>query len=185
MFRYSLAALLGLISVVALGCAALVQATHVWRQAAITLTVAALLFAPLAALFIRGRLRAFAAGFAVIGWLYFLLMFVPALGLREKLLTHTAVEGLWTVFHEDQDDVQAVAFSPDGKLFVRESLGRVNSFDVRAWDSTTGTVFVSGQSSGIAAFTDIGHALWTLLLACIGGMAARYMAGNAEKPTAQ
>jgi hypothetical protein len=182
MFRYSLAALLGLVSVVALGCAALVQATHVGRQAAITLTVAALLLAPLAALFIRGRLRAVAAGFAVVGWLYFLLTFVPALSLREKLLTHAAVESLWKVIHEDQADVKAVAFSPDGKWLVSESVGLVTWFDVNA---TTGTAAITGQNSGIAAFADIGHALWTLLLACIGGMVARSMAGNAEKPTVQ
>jgi hypothetical protein len=169
MFRYSLAALLVVVLASGLGCAALVRATVVWQQAALMLTVLVLLFSLPAALFSHGRLRACAGGLATVGWLYFLLAFVPALGLRERLLTQRAVDGLWNVFHPDQADVRAVAFSAEGTLLLSKDADLV-----RLWDAKTGA-FVSGGPS-FAAFADIGHALWTLLLACLGGIIARYLA---------
>ena len=48
MFQFSLRALLVTAVVVAVGCAALIHPTEVWRQAVVTMTVVILLFSTLA-----------------------------------------------------------------------------------------------------------------------------------------
>ncbi len=72
--KFSLAALLLLILLVAVGCAALVDANDTWRQTTVTLALSVLLIATLAATV--NRSRAFALGFAVAGWIYLLLAFI-------------------------------------------------------------------------------------------------------------
>ncbi len=77
--KFSLASLLFLVLIAALGCAALVNANDTWRQSMVTLVLSVLLIATLAATV--NRSRAFALGFAVAGWIYLLLVFVPVIGL--------------------------------------------------------------------------------------------------------
>ena len=100
MFRFSLAALLAIVTMAAVGCAALVEATDVWRQATLTLTVLILLTAALVALVGRGQ-RGAAVGFALFGWSYLVLAFVSGLGLRDDLLTDKSITWLFEAIHQD------------------------------------------------------------------------------------
>jgi hypothetical protein len=136
MFRFSLAALLGLVSFAALGCAALVNATDLWRQTILTLTVCLLLTATLAAIIWRGERRNVAIGSAVFGWAYILLMFVSALGLRDDLLTDKSLAGIYHAAHgTDQQQIeyldQVIAFSEEGGVVVRGA-----GSGLRLWDAT-------------------------------------------------
>jgi hypothetical protein len=73
-FRISLATLLMIVAVVALGLAGMVSASRFWTAAAATVTLALLLAAVLAAWLLAGADRAFWAGFALFGWVYLLLV---------------------------------------------------------------------------------------------------------------
>jgi hypothetical protein len=77
MTRYrisSLATLLGLIAVIALGLTGMASASSLWTAAAATITLASLLGAVLAACLLPGSERAFWAGFALFGWVYLVLV---------------------------------------------------------------------------------------------------------------
>ena len=102
MIRFSLATLLLAVLFAAIGCAALVNANDLWRQTIVTATVAALVVATLAAVVRQGRSRVFALGFALTGWIYLVLVFVSAFGLRDDLLTDKAVTWLFATIHGEQ-----------------------------------------------------------------------------------
>ena len=71
-FRISLASLLGIVAVIAMGLAGMVSASSLWTTAAATVTPRLLLSAVLAARLLTGIDRAFWAGFALFGWSYLL-----------------------------------------------------------------------------------------------------------------
>jgi hypothetical protein len=73
-FRISLATLLAVIAVLALGLAGIVSASSFWTVAAATVTLALLLSAILGACLLDGDDRAFWAGFALFGWVYLVLV---------------------------------------------------------------------------------------------------------------
>ena len=75
MLRYSLASLFLILLYFSIGCAALVNATGIWPQVAVTLAVAILLVMTLAAVCWKEKARMFALGFSISGWAYFLLIF--------------------------------------------------------------------------------------------------------------
>jgi hypothetical protein len=72
--RFSLASLLGIIAVIALGLTGARSASTFWTTAASTLTLALLLGAILGAWLLAGTDRAFWAGFALFGWTYLVLV---------------------------------------------------------------------------------------------------------------
>jgi hypothetical protein len=168
--KYSLFGLFLVVMVAAIGCAAIAGSNELWRQAMLTLTVGILITANLAAIFRPSGRRAFAGGFAIAGWLYFLLAFDPALGLRNSLLTQRAAERLGAAIHE-QPSAQQIA-------------------KMNIWEADTGRVVVGSGATFVptappanAAFHDIVHANWTLLIALIGGLVARLFAGRRAQPS--
>jgi hypothetical protein len=72
--RISLAGMLGVVAVIAIGLASLVSATVFWTSAASTVTLAVLLGALVGTMLLRGPERAYAVGFATFGWAYLLLV---------------------------------------------------------------------------------------------------------------
>jgi hypothetical protein len=67
-FQFSLLGLFGLLTCVAMGCAALVQASATWCSAVAIAVLIALLNSILGVVFRRGPTRAFWIGFMVFGW---------------------------------------------------------------------------------------------------------------------
>ena len=179
MFRFSLAALLLVVSFTAVGCASLIYANEMWRQVIVTLTVVALLTATLIAVVQHDRVRAFAVGFAIVGWVYLILAFTPLVDVRDHLLTTRSLNLL-------------------GKAIGQITL---NDFDAYVLDlSTVGSgqpylpgVYTATTSSGQfrlmsrpqpalqSDFFVIGHSLWTLLLAVIGGLLGRGLSNRMNK----
>jgi hypothetical protein len=102
MLRYSLATLLVATTAISVACAALVKANENWRQITQILTLAILCFAVVAAIVRRGRSQVFALGFAVFGWVFFLLIFIPAFGLADDLVPTRAVNWLGSAIHEKE-----------------------------------------------------------------------------------
>jgi hypothetical protein len=72
--RFSLANLLGIVAVIALGLTGLSSATTFWTSAAATVTLGLLLAALLGAVLLRGADRAFWLGFALFGGTYLVLV---------------------------------------------------------------------------------------------------------------
>ncbi len=169
--KFSLASLLFLVLIAALGCAALVNANDTWRQSMVTLVLSVLLIATLATAV--NRSRAFALGFTVAGWIYLLLVFVPALGLRDDLLTDEGVRWLYAAIHDEEatehNYIRSImGFSPDGSRIVT---GRRNNTVI--WNVATGA---EADTVNFHNFADIGHGLWGLLVACLGGAVAGFLA---------
>jgi hypothetical protein len=75
--RFSIATLLGVVGLAAVGFAALRSATEPWASATFTATVAVLSTAALGALLCRGRSRSAWIGLAVFGWIYLAVTFGP------------------------------------------------------------------------------------------------------------
>jgi hypothetical protein len=149
MLKYSLFGLFLVVLIACFGFAAMAANSELSRQAMLTLTVALLIAANLAAIFRPPGKRAFAGGFAIAGWIYFLLSFDVALGLRDNLLTHRLGEPLWTVMHE---------FPIEGQ-----------NAEMKIWEAGTGA---APNPRSQSVFYDIVHANWTLFVALLRGEAA-------------
>lgn len=76
-FRFSLSALLWFVVVVAIASAAIASPLGWWNTAFKATTLCCLFFAILAAVHGRQTLQAFWFGFAVVGWSYFALEYIP------------------------------------------------------------------------------------------------------------
>ena len=174
--KFSLATLLLLVLLAAVGCAALVNASDIWRQTMVTVSVALVSISTLIA--VTDRSRAFGLGFAVAGWIYLLLAFAPVLGLRDDLLMDKAVAWLFKVVHQEeapvQNVVESIVASTTGRYTFRSGAG-----PLRLWSVTTGNA--SNASVKFANFADIGHALWILVVACLGGAMTSLLARGSNK----
>jgi len=118
MFRYSTLTLLVVVLVVALFSAALANPSHLWRQVTVTVTVVVLVsFTLLAALNSSSR-KPFALGFAIVGWVYFVLTFASHFGnVDSYLLTDRVVEWSGKALHFDSlGDVKSTLSPPDSAL---------------------------------------------------------------------
>jgi len=102
MFRpqFSIAGLLGVVTFVAVACAALVKPSEWWASILVTTTVVAIVAAGLSAWFHRGPRRNFAASFTVVGaaylWLVFGHAFSATMGARLLTTFHVIGQSLWT-----------------------------------------------------------------------------------------
>jgi hypothetical protein len=72
--QLTLASLLGVVAVIALGLAGLLSASTFWTTSAATVTLACLLASALGAILLRGPERSFSLGFAVFGLVYLILV---------------------------------------------------------------------------------------------------------------
>ena len=183
MFRFSLTALLGLVSFAALGCAALANATDLWRECMVTLMLGLLLTATLAAIIWRGERRALATGFAVFGWAYMLLAFVSALGVRGDLLTDRLIARLYEV--AQGSDQQQIEKNYIDEVITLSGAGRVifgAGSNLRVWDVTTGRPAAGNNVPSYENFADIGHSLWATVIACLGAMVASLLSAGQRRP---
>jgi hypothetical protein len=76
-YRFTLAALMGAVALVAVGVAALRSPTALWASLVILLALGAICGATVGAILRRGPARGAWLGFAVFGWAYFLLTLSP------------------------------------------------------------------------------------------------------------
>ena len=88
-FRFSIANLLFVVLVLAIGFAALRESSDIWDSGIFTLTLSALLISILLAIHRTESRRAFWLGFAVFGWIYLGLSLVPSI--ESRLLTTKAL----------------------------------------------------------------------------------------------
>jgi hypothetical protein len=208
MLRYSLGSLFLVLLYLSVGCAALVNASGIWPQVAITLTLAILVLFSLGAVFGNERWRVFSIGFSATGWLYVLLVFSSVTSIRPYLLTETATNQLFVTMHSRQMAPKLVyetVTTVNGPRSVQTAVYATPVLPpplpvpavgnnpalvyaapvVQPYASTspayspvaTGQRFVHPQS-----FSNIGHSLWAVIVAFIGGVTAQLLAkGRKQK----
>lgn len=203
MLRYSLGSLFLVVLYVSVACAALVNATGIWPQVAITLTLAILVLFSLRAVFGNERWRVFSIGFSALGWLYILLVFSDVTSIRPYLLTETATNKLYQMMHADQTGqyrfvVQTTA-TPNGLGTVQRVVyatpspppqpapGQPTPLAVYPSPAYTATALPAGIRVANAMYVDpqsfanIGHSLWAVIVAFIGGVTAQVFYANRRK----
>src|SRR5689334_886367 len=88
-FRFTIAGLLGVITVFGIGLAALREASELWDSGLFALTIGVLLVSILLVVHRQEGRRAFWVGFALFGWGYVTLSLVPSV--EPRLLTTRAL----------------------------------------------------------------------------------------------
>ncbi|HUG71767.1 MAG TPA: hypothetical protein VMM76_28745 [Pirellulaceae bacterium] len=199
MLRYSLGSLFLVLLYLSFAFAALVNATGVWPQVAVSLTLAILSLFSLGAIFWNERRRVFAIGFSATGWLYFLLVFSSVTGVRPYLLTESATHQLFVTMHGEQvapsivyqtvmtangprvkTAVYATPVLPPPVPVPAGSNTPAPVYSAPVWQpslsmrpalSLTNTQFVDSQS-----FANIGHSLWAVIIAFAGGVTGQLLA---------
>jgi hypothetical protein len=152
MFRYSLLTLFGVISAIAVVCAALMYSTNLTAQCAVSTVLAALALSTLVAVFGHGRLRVIAGGFAIFGWIYSSVAFANVTVLltgweRDQLLTNEALVQLHRVIFGSAETAETTPYEPDFMYSPKEQERRAR----------------------VQNFFRIGHSAVALMLGLAGG----------------
>jgi hypothetical protein len=161
--RFSLAGLMGIVAVIALGCVGLVSASTFWTSAAATITLGLLLGAVLGAVLLRGAEQAFLLGFALFGVIYLLLVDWDWFGGQ---LGHDLTAGLSDVA-ESIIPAPRVATAPITSPFPSPSPpvpGLMEPMETFA-----------AHSVKIGNFVQIGRMTLALLFALVGGIVGRLL----------
>jgi hypothetical protein len=180
--RVSIAALLTGIALFGVTLTALIYPSPLAGNAFFTLTVGTLMTGLLGAVYSRGRKRAFWIGFSTFGWAYFLANYgpEPISNVASNLVTEGILEILYpyTIPHAESGDASVVppALLPQP---VPPMLPGDPPSSWETWttsDRTTGSYYSSPRM-----FNRIGHSLFCLLFASIGGILARRFHENRER----
>ncbi len=189
--RFNIANLLVIILVLGVGFAALRESSDLWESGIFTVTLGTLLLSILLAVHRAESKRAFWLGFALLGWAYMGLALVPSI--ESRLITNKALVyldskvpgrtlGLWIAdvtvagSGSPSDQVQSAVFAINGNQLVTARQGQV-----RLWDATTGKL-LSGWGGTTENFLRIGHSLFALLVAWLGGQLSRRLCRASRHP---
>jgi hypothetical protein len=192
--RFNIGSLLVAVLLLGVGFAALRESNETWDSGLFTLTLGALLISILLVIHGSDARRAFWIGFALFGWSYLALSLVPSI--ESRLVTtkglaylDSQVPGRTQTFFKVQftatgsrapgNQVQAVAFSPQGDQIATSSLGTV-----RLWDATTGRL-LGGWAGTTESFVKIGHSLIALLVGWLGGLLSRRLWRGSRPPESE
>jgi len=177
--QFTLAALLGAMTLEALLCVALARPTRFWSEAMILVVLALLLTSVPAIVYRRGRERAFAVGFLV-----FTLGFLAALVSRERLFRDpryglgndefiSSHLGSWLFAKIHANNYQQMAVAPGMGLGGGTTAGAM----FPGWVQTTMDVQIYDRDR----FLEIVHAACALLAGVIGGLVAQVMYATRER----
>jgi WD40 repeat protein len=180
-FRFRIGSLLILIIFLGVGFAALREATDLWDSIVLSVTIGALLVSLLLAIHREDERRAFWIAFALFGWVYLGLTAIPSI--ESRLLTNKALAYLdaqlpgrpvllsaqtWVKTGNSTQPVTKVTFSTNGDVLASS----VSSGNMRIWSMGAGRLLWSANGSA-ENFVRIGHSLFALILAWLGGSLSR------------
>jgi WD40 repeat protein len=189
--RFNIASLLVVIFILGVGFAALRESNDTWDSSVFTITLVVLLISIMLAVHRAEQRRAFWLGFALFGSAYLGLSLVPSI--EPRLITTKALDYLdskvpgrptavlnvlfsATIPGGPSNQAQVVAFDQNGNRIATASQGAV-----RLWNATTGKV-LSGWSGTTENFVRIGHSLFALIAAFLGGQLSRRLYRSSIHP---
>lgn len=196
LFQFRFRTLLLAVAFIAVAVTALINATSAWSHDLFCAVVVLLTVAIPVACYRTGEKRAFWAGFALCGWVYLLVIGNiddrprtdwtnaspvgrgPSANIPTSRLTHWVYR--WA-YGTSPDLESATDNASSGDIAVRQ---RYYEMAYRAQARLTlknDPSQAAGQGSASAAraipawwdFLNVGHALWTMVLACAGGLVVR------------
>lgn len=181
--RVSILGLMGVIALVAVATVALREANDLWASCLFTLTLFLLGLACLGGVFCRGRSRAFCAGFAAFGVGYLAVCYGP--WAKSEVGPHLATTRLlnWA-----GPRVMRNSKSWAAGLYTVLVEGKGASSSPATLDTFQPEVFLLSGNAVIPgggatdSFLRVGHSIFALLAALIGGMAARHFRDSAGSP---
>jgi energy-coupling factor transporter transmembrane protein EcfT len=187
-WRFSLRQLFVWMAVIALGCVALRNASGAWVAAMLGLAQLALATAILLVIFRRGAERAYWIGFATFGWLYLLLVLVnwsfasntnsASLFGPHHLATTRLSDACYHCLFDEAFERYFAKFplpssgDPAAPRMATSAIPPPVAFNP-ALGSMGQRPPYPGPDEG--SFANVAHALWTILLAAIGGCLARWL----------
>lgn len=194
--RFSLRQLMGFVAVVALACAALARPSPLSASIVFTLALGALFVALLGAVGRQGAARVFWIGFAVTGWGYLWVAHWPdeddwsitspwELQTKGPLLTAKLLRAAFDTFHPPPPPPQGgggiFSVPPQGSSAADAPLllGQMGGGMRR----TTPPPLTIDYEATQTAFFRAGHAIWALLLACLGAQLTRYFHSTTRHST--
>jgi hypothetical protein len=180
--KYSLGTLLAVVALVALGCAAWVNFSPAWGQAMFAVAMSLLGVSLIVALVGQGRARVFAAGFAAIGGSYFVLTFLSDESLRdERLVTSRTIDWLYAIQQRAKlgpETTSAPTAMDSGMAMMSGGMSPMQPAGYFPnFSGSSGATGVPVVGPTPAELKDIGHCLWTLVFASLGGLLARGIHG--------
>lgn len=188
--RFTIAALLVGIMILALGLAALRTPNPLSASLAFSASLTFLTIALLAAIYRSEGRRAFWVGTSVCGWLYLMLNFAPWFEHRVSpaLATTAALDYLFPLVV----DAPAPGASNPVLAYSEKGVGTWLSTNITDpspyWLDNNLNTTINGfydiyMITSPARFRRIGHSLFTLLFACLGGMIARGLYATRFRPS--
>ena len=186
--RFSIARLMGFVLVAGLGLAGLKGANEAWAGAYFTLMIVGLTLAILNAAQARGKARAFWAGFAISGWVYFLLIFSavgPNRMSQPQLSTELLIDRLEPAIYPSTAASNTITFTPMPYLIQATPATPAGPSPLVATYTTIstklGSMAVLPTNMAPLHYRQIAHSLATLLVGAIGGFYSLWLAGRRER----
>ncbi|HWE37149.1 MAG TPA: hypothetical protein VG406_11335 [Isosphaeraceae bacterium] len=187
--RFTIAGLMGLVVVAAVGVAALRFASELWAGVLLIGTLAMLGAAVLGVVHRRGARRAWWQGFALFGWGYLFVSLGPwaADAVAPHLPTTTALDALFERMHPPRkEEARLSAFiSRGGGGGAAPAIYAISSAAPVTATVAPATAAASGSAPSMVRFNlslttptpeffhRVGHCLWALLAATLGGLIGR------------
>jgi hypothetical protein len=158
--RFRIGSLLILVVLLGVGFAALKEAGDLWDSAVLSSTIGVLMISVLLAAAREGASRAFWVGFALFGWGYLVLTAIPSI--EPRLPTTRALAYLDSLV-------------PGRYSNTWETNGRFSYPKLLITDGTSAMSLVREWGGTSENFVRIGHSLFALILANLGGLLSRYL----------
>ncbi len=189
-FRFHVGTLVILVLLLGVGFGALRESNDAWDSSIFNLTLGMLLISILLAIHRAEKRRAFWMGFALFGWIYLGLSLVPSI--ESRLITTKALAYLDSKVADRI--VQGIfgwniSSSTPTPIDVSSNLAPIVNFPNGNLEPepVLGNVYLTSPSAGTASgttenFIRIGHSLFALLAAWLGGQLSRRLCRNSSYP---
>jgi hypothetical protein len=196
--RFTIAGLMGLVVVVAVGVAALRFASETWAGVLLLLTLGTLGASVLAFQEWTGARRAWWRGFALFGWGYVALAMGPwaSEAIAPHLPTTLGLDALYARMHpEGEAQPQMMQRSMRRQQVIQQQMSLGYSTPMTstatALEPTGPAPLTSPPPTLLFRFVAanatpeflrrVGHCLWALLVACVGGVVGRVLHAHGER----
>ncbi len=180
--RTSITSLLILTAMLAVGLAALRVSSRLWANSLFSVALLCLVGSVAGLIYKKGRTRAGFVGFSFFGWTYFLIAFgpTPFSGWKEMLVT-TPILAILEDKLLEMPAPNSIKPSSPANSRISPAQPRAGFVELTPWNYWTAT----DRSNPFASdsFLRIGHSLFCLAIATLGGLFCQILKGPEAGPT--